>query len=246
MTKHQQSHESPLVDKTEIAPRLEGQLVPDVPVEISLQPGERLDLYAGSQAEADQTDPSDPDRFSVISLQDAERHPDGAIIFEGRRLSPQLTHIITQPGVAIDWAKGTGLKGLRKGQVVDMGRSSAVTKDRFAFSDKVSRDHFTIAVDETGALMIADNGSTNGTAYKTVEVAPAATAEVVDEATVEPRLEDLPESVQAEVLSYQRAVMNKREAETAKQFSQAAEDGRLIYRIRQGLSDQARAFLGLR
>jgi len=57
--------------------------------------------------------------------------------------------------------------------------------------------------------------------------------------------EQLADSVRAEVFNYRRALQNKRESEHAKDFAQAAEDGRAIYRVKQSLSPEAIKFLGL-
>jgi len=57
--------------------------------------------------------------------------------------------------------------------------------------------------------------------------------------------EQLPQSVQDEVLDYRRAVRNKYEAERDKRFAQVAEDDRLIHKLKQSLSPEAKQFLGL-
>lgn len=64
------------------------------------------------------------------------------------------------------------------------------------------------------------------------------------EPSIDP-FEQLPESVKEDVRDYRRAVRNKRESERDKDFAQAAEDGRAIYRVEQALSPEAKQFLGL-
>lgn len=58
--------------------------------------------------------------------------------------------------------------------------------------------------------------------------------------------DELDESVKAEVLSYRRVVRNKWESEQAKDFAQAAEDGRTIWSVGQSLSPAAKTFLNIR
>ncbi len=59
-------------------------------------------------------------------------------------------------------------------------------------------------------------------------------------------IDQLPLSVREEVLTYRRVLQNKRESERDKRFAQAAEDGRLIYRVEQSLSIEAKHFLNLK
>lgn len=71
----------------------------------------------------------------------------------------------------------------------------------------------------------------------------------MDAADAEPvhdPLDDLSDDVRGEVLQYRRTLQNKVESERAKDFAQAAEDGRAIYRFQQTLSPAAKAFLNLR
>ena len=70
-------------------------------------------------------------------------------------------------------------------------------------------------------------------------------AEQEQVAAIDP-LDELPSDVRDEVLGYRRVVRNKQESERDKNFAQAAEDGRLIYRVQQSLSPAAKQFLGLR
>lgn len=177
----------------EAKPRLIGQLAPDDPIGVALEPGERLDIFTGSLSAQESAADNDPRAFSVINLQDAPRDGHGAIVYDGHRLSPHLQYLIIQPGVPIDWQKNTGYKGLRKGEVVDMGRHQDPVKDRFAFSSDTSRNHFTLAVDNEGGLMVADNQSLNGTAYRTAIDKPddtATEAEATDTAAIEASPED--------------------------------------------------------
>lgn len=67
-----------------------------------------------------------------------------------------------------------------------------------------------------------------------------------EQVAVEDALDQLPSSVKEEVLAYRRVVRNKQESERDKNFAQAAEDGRLIYRVQQSLSPAAKQFLGLK
>lgn len=164
---HNHIHDRELVKSREDMPRLSGQLAPREPVEVALQPGEQLNIFMGRQASMEASEANSTERFSVIDLRNNERNERGAIVYEGQELSPHLSYLITQPGVPIDWKAGTGYKGLRKGEVVDMGRTQDTVKNRFTFPDTASRLHFTVAVDNEGLLMIEDAGSTNGTSYET-------------------------------------------------------------------------------
>jgi len=74
--------------------------------------------------------------------------------------------------------------------------------------------------------------------------APAVGSPNVEQAAADP-LDALSDNVKAEVMEYRRAVQNKREAQRAKNFALAAEDGRAMYRVEQRLSLEAKAFLGL-
>lgn len=56
--------------------------------------------------------------------------------------------------------------------------------------------------------------------------------------------DNLSPEAQAEILDYRRAVQNKRDAEKEKDFALAAEDGRVIGRLLQAMSEEARQFLG--
>lgn len=168
-------------EQREISHRLTGQLVPQEPVEVALEPGERLDIFLGTSGDWTKVKAQDPRAFSIINLKDTERNEEGAILYEGRLLSPHLQYLMIQPGVPIDWKTGKGYKGLRQGEVVDMGRTQERVKDRFVFSDLVSRNHFTVAVDDEAKLMVMDNGSTNGTSYRTTAEVPASTADPEEE-----------------------------------------------------------------
>jgi hypothetical protein len=46
-----------------------------------------------------------------------------------------------------------------------MGRKSSVA-ERFSFSDQTSREHFSVGVDEDGALIVGDRNSSNGTSVR--------------------------------------------------------------------------------
>lgn len=97
-----------------------------------------------------------------------------------------------------------------------------------------------VEFDENGLIKMPEWMRNNDQAQPVLEV--AAVQEV--EPTADP-LDALDESVRAEVLSYRRAVQNKAEAEQAKNFALAAEDGRAIYRVEQALSPAVKAFLKL-
>ncbi len=159
-------------DQHEVRHRMTGQLVPQEPVEVALEPGERLDIFLGTPTGQSEAEADDPDVFSIVDLQDAERNEQGAILYEGQPLAPDVRYLMIQPGTPIDWKTGKGYKGLRQGEVVDMGRTQAQVKDRFTFSSEASRDHFTVAVDHEGTLMVMDKGSTNGTSYRTTAEMP--------------------------------------------------------------------------
>ncbi len=168
---HKQPSNNEKAQSHEAKPRMAGQLLSEVPVEVHLQPGEQLDIFTGTQSAMERADNDDPSRFSVIDLRGAERSERGGIIYEGQELSPHLEYLITQPSTPIDWQAGKGYKGLRRGEVVDMGRNQDAVKDRFDFTNRVSRHHFTVAVDNEGVLMLEDGGSTNGTSYQTKDTA---------------------------------------------------------------------------
>ncbi len=97
-----------------------------------------------------------------------------------------------------------------------------------------------VEFDEDGLIKMPDWMRNNEQAQPVADVAAQEAVQAVDP------LDALDESVRAEVLSYRRAVRNKTESEQAKNFAQAAEDGRAIYRVQQSLSPSAKAFLNLR
>jgi hypothetical protein len=140
------------------------QLVAHEPQELALEGG-RVDVFTGSSDNFASAEDHDDRHFSIIDLRDAERDESGAIIYEGQRLSAQLEYLIIQPG-SLNWDEGKGFKGLRAGEVVDMGRASESLAKRFNFSPEASRKHMTIAATHEGTLLIADNESSNGTSYR--------------------------------------------------------------------------------
>lgn len=146
------------------------QLIKDTPVRIELDATKPYDesvafnVFTGNTSALESSDQDDPRLFSIVDLRNAPKDSDGAVRYNGQRLSSELQYLIVQPS-SLDWKENKGYKGLRAGEVVDMGRTQPRLKDRFAFPDEMSRNHFTIAVDEEGALLLQDNGSTNGTAY---------------------------------------------------------------------------------
>ncbi|GEM_PF-3876883 len=224
--------------------------------EFELNGSEQVDIFTGSPEVSELSDDSDdPRRFSVIDLRSAERTADGNIIYDGQVLTADTEYILIQPAT-LDWSAGKGYKGIRRGDVHDIGRKQATADTRFTHSQETSGNHFTVAVTEEGTLMIADNMSTNGTSLRTTEVSRESDSPVLTQESLQqmmsfeapdpqPTLESLPAAVQDEVLHYRRAVYNKSEAEKEKKFSEAAEHGRYIYQVRQGLSSQAKEFLGL-
>lgn len=140
------------------------QLIPGEPQELALEGG-KVDLFMGSSEAFASSDEQDVRHIQVVDLRRAERDQQGSILYEGQRLSAQLQYLIIQPGT-LNWNEKKGFKGVRAGEVVDIGRANKALVGRFNFGDDVSRNHMTVAATHEGTLLLADNKSTNGTSYR--------------------------------------------------------------------------------
>jgi hypothetical protein len=131
---------------------------------------------------------------------------------------------------------------------VSVGRLDKYTRD-VHFSEngqeltkRIALENLTDARQEELAAELAGR-ALRGAVQLDSELAPQVNGTEV-QAEIDP-LDALNDDVRGEVLLYRRTVQNKVDSERAKDFAQAAEDGRAIYRFEQTLSPAAKAFLKL-
>lgn len=162
---------------------------PDDPARIDITTDDdgstkQLDIFIGGTDDLAESAPDDPGRFTVIDLRNMPRNEEGKILYDGQEISPSICYLMVQPA-SLDWSKKMGYKGIRAGEVVDMGRKQEKVSGRFNFTPTTSANHFTIAADTDGTLLLGDHHSTNGTSYQIVEEAAKKADDEVEEVTKE-------------------------------------------------------------
>lgn len=121
-------------------------------------------LYLGDASNADDREGMDASglRLDIIDLRSAPIE-EGGKMYAGQIFGSSIDYLVVQGQP--DWEKGTGFKGLRKGESLTIGRTDPVSSKRFQLgSPLISRSHATLS-DLDGGLVIEDNGSANGTMY---------------------------------------------------------------------------------
>lgn len=173
MTTHEYQSAQDKAEKTVL--KIEA-VSPDDPARIDLTTDDdgstrHLDIFVGDTEALTESATDDPNRFMVVDLQHMPRDENGKVLYEGQKLASDVCYLMIQPA-SLDWSRGKGYKGIRFGEVVDMGRKQEQTSERFNFTQMTSANHFTIAADKDGTLLLADRHSTNGTAYQIVAESP--------------------------------------------------------------------------
>jgi len=139
-------------------------ITPESPAHIELEEGnvdQYIEVFAGNPEDADSADPNDLRRFKVLDVRTNKT-------IDGHQIGDGVDYLIVQEGT-LDFANGRGYRGLRKGDYMEFGRTVNDRRlhDRMDLNNPyISRNHFSIAVDTDGSLLIGDNGSSNGTQYE--------------------------------------------------------------------------------
>lgn len=135
-------------------------------IDLSSEDGpKQLDIFAGRSDDQELGNADSLRHFTIIDLHNMSRGDNGKPLYDGQVFSADARYLMIQPS-SLDWRKDTGYKLLYPGEVFNVGRHQAGSKDIFNLPGEVSKDHFTVAVDTDGKIFLEDHDSTNGTSYQ--------------------------------------------------------------------------------